>query len=238
MPQRLSYPKCDNAPMTINSADLSVAESNGWFRWLHDRFAGRYALRGRFPEDAQTVDWEAIDGSALALHCWEVGLNGRLDLLENCWGRLNPGQRGMALAGVSENEDYWDWISARLPGCGLNAAAACELACNAVLHEKNDHLSTILNHPCDLRGEVGRYDGPGRPSGRFSETIQHLSCRCVDLVLEAALIRRNTCAIRLALEHGADANIPIWILERSYNERHCALSYCLSNGMDRAAEML
>jgi hypothetical protein len=124
-----------------------------------------------------------------------------------------------------------DWIPSRLGGCELDALATCQLACNAVRWEQDALLASILASSGDLTGEVARYEGPGRKPGRFAETIARLSRRCIDLVLEAALISKNSRAVRLALAHGANPNIPIWVLERSFSEHHCALSLCIENRM-------
>jgi hypothetical protein len=224
--------------MSINPEEL--LEPCGWFRWLHDAFAGRYALRGGFRDEAPLVDhdWESSDVEFVARHAWEAGLHSRLPVLERFWDRLTPSQRGRTAAGLSENESAGDWISRRLTECELDALCTCELACNALRWGQDDLLSAVLDSSADLAGDVPRYDGPGRKSGRFSETVSLLSCRCVDLVLEAALIRRNDRAAGLALERGANPDAPIWVLERSYSEKHCALSYCLRNGMAAAAELL
>jgi hypothetical protein len=76
-----------------------------------------------------------------------------------------------------------------------------------------------------------RHEGPGRRAGRLSETIAQLSSRCIDLVLEAALISKKSSAVRLALTHRANPDIPIWVLERSFSEKHCALSFCIEKRM-------
>ena len=215
-----------------------ILEPRGWFRWLHDQFAGRYAQWGRFRGDIPSTEGENLDASSVAGRSWEIGFDGRLDVLDQFWSALMPLQRGTALAGVSENQNCWEWISLRLSDCELDAVATCELACNAVLYEQESLLSTVLDASRDLTGEVPRYDGPGRKSGGFSETLSQLSCRCVDLVLEAALIRKDTSAIRLALKHGANPDIQVWILERSFSEKHCALSYSIKNRMRPAVAAL
>ena len=44
--------------------------------------------------------------------------------------------------------------------------------------------------------------------------------------------------MQLALHTGADPNLPVWRLERSFNEKHCALSFAISQSYRHAAEML
>lgn len=214
------------------------AEPQGWFRWLHDHSTRRSSAGGRISPESES--WEVADseGVLVGTHAWEVGFQGHMGLLEKFWGTLTPVQRGAALAGASEIQGGLAWASTRLSSCELTAVTACELACNAVLHGKIDVLTTILNSSPGLTGEVRRYHGPGRVLGRFSDVVSTLSCRSIDLVLEAALIRKNLPAIRLALDLGANPNIPVWVLARSYNEKHCALSFCLKNQLKEAANLL
>jgi hypothetical protein len=40
------------------------------------------------------------------------------------------------------------------------------------------------------------------------------------------------------LDHGANADIPVWVLQRSYNEKHCALSFCIEHSMKKAVQLL
>ncbi len=174
------------------------------------------------------------DETSVARHAWEAGLNGRTDLLEKHWHALTPLQRGAAVAGVSETDGGMEWVTPRLPSCELDAVAACEIACNAVDRGRMDVLAKALESSTCLTGEVPRYCGPGMPSGRFSDIIAQLSNRCIDLVLEAAVIAKNTPAIRMALRHGANPDIPVWVLQRSFNERHCALSFCIEHRMKKA----
>ncbi len=214
-------------------------EPHGWFRWLHHASAGRIsAPSGLEVNSSIDRDWESADAKFVARHAWEAGRREQLELLDAFWDRLPPTQRGRAAAGLSLSENYWVWISPRLPGCELDAASTCELACNAIRWRKDGILAAVLEASSDLTGDVPRYDGPVRKTGRFSEEISRLSCRCVDLVLEAALIRRNIHAAGLALEHGANPDAPIWVLERSFNEKHCPLSYCRGNDLIPAAELL
>jgi hypothetical protein len=56
--------------------------------------------------------------------------------------------------------------------------------------------------------------------------------------MEAALVRGDLAAIRLALQRGADPNLPVWKQERSSAEKHCALSFAISEGRREIAETL
>lgn len=222
--------------MTNDSQD--PLEPHGWFRWLHDQSAGRRPCRGGFAGSIPTGGPDSLDAAAVGRHSWEVGFLGRTDTLEKCWADLTPRQRGLALGGVSENDSDWEWILARLPEAELGAVETCEIACNALSAGNEPVLATVLAASSDLAGEVPRYESPIRKIGRFAETLGQLSCRCIDLVLEAALIRRSPEGVRLALLHGASPDIPVWLLERSFNEKHCALSFSIKNRMALAVSAL
>lgn len=223
-------------PMNNPLEKIEPLEPQGWFRWLHHHSAGRYGTLNRFDRSEPEVDW---GGAGLpGARAWEAGFESRLGLLEKSWDNLTPAQRGEAAAGASESDECMEWVSARLASCELNAVTACELACNALRSGRADLLPAIFESCTDLCGEVVRYSGPGQKTGSFSEVIDLLSSRCIDLVLEAALIKESLPAIRLALGHGANPDIPVWVLERSYNERHCALSFCIEKRMGEAVECL
>lgn len=217
-------------------------EPQGWFRWLHyHAFGGRmFGPGGGVAAESEiSRDPAQPDSTFVARHAWEIGLNGRTGLLEKHWLTLTPEQRGLAVAGLSETEDGMKWIPPRLESCKFNAVTACELACNAVNQKQHDILAKVLETSTCLTGEVQRYFGPGRrPWGEFSPVLERLSNRCIDLILEAAVIAKNPSAIRLALDHGANPDIPVWVLQRSYNEKHCALSFSIEHGMKKAARLL
>jgi hypothetical protein len=224
--------------MSIHPQSDNPAEPDGWFRWLHNAYAGRRALFERLSAEGAKIDWKSADADLVSRHPWEAGDQLQLGLLERLWGRLTPSQRGNAAAGASESKVGMQWLATRLGESALDAVATCQLACNAARWKQDDLLSSILSSSSDLTGEVTRYDGPGRRAGRFSETIAQLSSRCIDLVLEAALISKNSVATRLALAHGANPDIPIWVLERSFSEKHCALSFCIENRMKDSFDAL
>lgn len=226
--------------MTKDSQARQPLEPQGQFRWLHAHYSMIRFEPGGVIASESGFGGESTDaaGDGFGAHAWEAGLRGRMDLLDKFWETLTPLQRGAALAGVSEINGGMKWIPALLPSCELTAVTTCELACNAVRRGRIDILATVLNSSTDLTGEVRRYERPGRSSGMFSEVVSKLACRCIDLVLEAAIIHKNLRGIRMALDLGANPNIPIWVLRSSSNEKHCALSFCIKNQMKGAVNLL
>lgn len=187
------------------------------------------------------ISWDSgePDSACVARHSWEVGLNGRTDLLERHWHTMTPEQRGAAVAGISETKEGMKWILPRLKSCKLNAVTTCQLACNAVDHKRTDILAVALDSSDCLTGEVRRYLGPrGRSWGEFAPVIEQLSNQCIDLILEAAVIREHSLAIQMALDQGANPDIPVWVLHRSFNEKHCALSFCIEHRKKKAVKLL
>jgi len=238
----MSDPEQYNIPMTKDPQTIEPLEPQGWFRWLHyHAFGGRMSGPGGGVARESGISWDSAepDSAFVARHAWEVGLNGRTDLLEKHWPTLTPEQRGLAVAGLSETKNGMKWIPPRLDSCALDAVTTCELACNAVNQKRIDILAKVLETSTCFTGEVRRYFAPGRqPWGEFLEVINRLSNRCIDLILEAAVITKNSSAIRIALDHGADPNIPVWVLHRSFNDKHCALSFCIENSMKKAVHLL
>jgi len=225
----------------------------GWFRWLHHTFLLRYPARvdlGLVEEwqavgERTDLDPNQIDGLVLInveAHAWEIGWLGLRTLAEQCWDRISPSAKGMMLAGFSNRSDLSDWILTRLPEVGLTAEGVLEIACNAV---RNSDLplfqAAMEKDPKTLRQEVERLEpfekGPSQKS-RWSEEVARLSNRVVDMALEACVLRGCAQGARLALRLGAKADLPIWVLERSYNEHHSALSYSIKEGNADVVEAL
>jgi hypothetical protein len=231
-------------------------EPRGWFRWLHDHFAGRRGLHNpgleqklaeqgwrelsqRFPNLSPKERAKLIP--IIARHAWSVGRLELIELAESSWGRLGPSERGAILAGLSEADpraELLDWLRQRLPDCAFSPESACQLACNAIWHEWSDVLSAVLNSGTDLSATIHRGDAWDYPRTRWPKILCKLSHRVIDMVLEAALVRNNQEAMQLALRAGAYPNIPVWRLERSFNEKHCALSFAISQDCRRTAETL
>ena len=237
----MSDPERYNFSMTKEPQTIQPLEPQGWFRWLHYHAYGGRCRPGFEVATESGICWEsaASDSAIVGLHAWEVGRNGRMDLLGKNWHTLTPEQRGAAAAGLSENKEGMKWITPRLESCALDAVATCQLACNAVDHKRTDILAKVLRTSTYLTGEVRRYLGPrGRSWEEFAPVIEQLSNRCIDLILEAAVIRENSPAIQMALEYGANPDIPVWVLHRSFNEKHCALSFCIEHRKKKAVKLL
>ncbi len=225
----------------------------GWFRWLHHTFLSRYPARvdlGLVEEwqavgERTDLDPNQIDGLVLInveAHAWEIGWLGLRSLAEQCWDRISPGAKGLMLAGFSNGDDMSDWIVARLPEAGFTAEGVLEIACNAAWNSDYPVFQAVMEKdPKTLRQEVERLEPFGRgPSQKssWSKDVARLSNRVVDMALEACVVRGWAQGARLALSLGAKADLPIWVLERSYNEHHSALSYSIKEGHTDVVEAL
>ena len=232
-------------------------EPRGWFRWLHHHFAGRYNLQdARLEEELGTQQWKELVEqspnfttqlreelrSAVSLHAWAVGRLGLANLAESFWKELSQEERGAIVAGYTEEGNgQWnshEWAKPRLKDCTFLPESACEVACNAIRHEWPDILKVVLNCGVDLGAYIHRGDIQSYPKSRWPERMAELSHRLIDLVLEAALVRNDTNAIRLALQKGANPNIPILRLERSFSEKHCPLGFAIDEERRELADML
>lgn len=221
----------DHTPIT---ADL---EPVGKFRWLHDRRSMRCPRNPEFIASELPQDWSPQAVILLGRHeldalapsnAWSIGIFGNTDLLEDYWSRLTPLQRGQAIAGISEHRDKGEWIDAHISTCRFDATSATQTACNALLDGSDATVREVIFRCDDLEGQVTRFCmSTARYYERFKPIIDQLAKRAIDFMLEAALLVKNGEAVRLLLQHDADPNIPIWCLEKSFNERHCALSHAI-----------
>ena len=117
----------------------------------------------------------------------------------------------------------------KLPDMSLSPESLCQLACNAIKYNKSDLLEALLSKYPAPTDEIKRFGAHDSSGAWEEEEIAKLSHRVIDMILEAALISNNTAAARLALEHGADPDIPIWQLERSYNRKYSPLGYTIDS---------
>jgi len=159
-----------------------------------------------------------------------------------CWARLGPTEKGIFLAGFSGEaaNESWPGIKGSLEACAFHPDSLCELACNAIRMKHQGTLHRLLKHadPAVLRAEIHRADAECYPKTHYPEMLASLSHRVIDMILEAALVKKDAVAARVALQQGADPNLRVWRLERSYNEKHCALSYALDEEMPETARLL
>ena len=236
--------------------DAEPVEARGWFRWLHNHFLGRYSYSDRhFDAMIASQGWQDVSQSfpgfsqeeisalvpVVGRHAWTVGYLGLTELADAGWELLKPQDRGAMLAGLTEahvQPELVAWIRKRLPDCVFSPESACEIACNAIWHQWPDVFAAVLQSGTDLSASIHRGDDGGYPETRWPDLLRRLSHRVIDMILEAALVRDDSEAVRMALDKGADANIPVWKLERSFNEKHCALTLAISEERRNVAEML
>jgi hypothetical protein len=236
--------------------DSEPVEPRGWFRWLHNHYLGRSGDRyvGLTFGDLFTDEWRELSDKPIPLHesidnpelmkvflnrhAWMAGMCLMVQTVGTYWQQLDMTARGNFFAGISERDSsgqQFDRAVRNIPIMDFTPESLCQLACNAIKHNRIDLLELLLSSKVDLTTNIRRFDGINTWD---NEEIEQVSHRVVDMILEAALIRNSPDAVRLALKHGADPNIPVWQLERSFNEKHSALSYVISEDQKLLAEML
>lgn len=223
-------------------------EPEGHFRWLHDRRSMRRPRHPGIIASKSPQDWSPQSVTLPGRHeldalvppnAWSIGISGNTSLLDDYWSRLTSLQRGQAIAGVSEHRDQAAWVGAHIATCRFDATSATQTACNALFDGSEAILREVIFRSDDLSGQVTRFCMSGtRSCERFDPTIHQLAKRAIDIMLEAALLVKNSEAVRLLLQHGADPNIPVWRLESSFNERHCALSHAIDSETDEIVHHL
>lgn len=224
-------------------------EPRGWFRWLHNHYLGRYG--GCHPElvagDAFYDVWGKVSDKPepmyirigtteqwveiLNQNAWAAGMGGRLTYtVAKHWRMLRSEARSAFFAGLSElhpDEASMQKVPELLPVMSLAPESLCQLACNAIRYNKPDLLKALLTKYPSPTYAIKRFSAYDTPDAWETNELEKLSHRVIDLILEAALLWNNIAAAKLALEHGADPNIPIWQLERSYNKKYSALGYAI-----------
>lgn len=201
-------------------------------------------------------------------HAWEIGRLGLQELANHCWIHLSPHARGRLLAGLSDLLEFFDlgmapidlmktsdpkladeiealeeWLLRRLPESTLTAESTLELACNAVLDCSERLLVAVLGQGASwLTQSVERMEpleaNRWSRESSWSQQISGLSHRVIDMVLEASVFRGWIPGARFALMHGADSNLRLWALERSYNEKFTVLSHAISEKKPELAMLL
>jgi len=101
-----------------------------------------------------------------------------------------------------------------------------------------DILEKVLSCDMDWRSSIRRGDPGAYPETDWPEMLDCLSHRLIDMIFEATVIAGNVTAIKLSLAKGANPDLFIWQLERSYNEKHSALSFSMSQGQMEVAKVL
>ncbi|MFK5923394.1 MAG: hypothetical protein QM496_14550 [Verrucomicrobiota bacterium] len=182
-------------------------------------------------------------------HAWQFGFENLHSILLTVWKDLSPQARGRALAGLSEECPYpqptdtpakiFTWISERChddADITFDSDSVTQLICNFTRREQaletEQETATLLQLSFENVNQWG--DSPvhryshGGPSNSCSKEMADLSSNALDRCLEAAVRSDHSEATRRCLEAGADPDINVWILDRSYNEKHCALTFALS----------
>lgn len=215
----------------------------GLFSNLYNHFLVRYpscaANASELSDALQVVDGADAQEvlSLLHTHSWEVGRY-RSDLapkVEILWGEISPRERGDYIAGVSEGSrmaeqtcgEMLDFILEQLKeGTDVewSAISACQLGCNLLTMGEEKAFTRLLQYDVDWRQEIERINP--MDAKRWKAT-HLLSKRVIDVFLEATLILKRPDATQLVLEQGANPNILVWQLERSYNALYTALSYAI-----------
>lgn len=248
-----------NDMLTSLAADEPV-EPRGWFRWLHNHYLGRYGMRhlnlvygdlyndewGQL-SDKPTPLYERVNDPELMTaflnrHAWAAGMFSLVQSVGEYWEQLDRTARGAFFAGVTEldgSEFTFNAVMRNLSVLDFTPESLCQLACNAIRYKRIDLLENLLStHAEQLIAEIRRFDAMGHPYFGEPDILTQVSRRVIDMVLEAALIRNNPEAVKLLLEHGADPDLQVWQLERSYNEKHSGLSYAISADHRVLAELL
>lgn len=182
---------------------------------------------------------------------WFFGRRGWTDILLQHWDELEPETRGDALAGLSEcaaDETLAEWVDARIESCVFGAEAACQLAVNGVGNERLDWVDPLLRHPDLLERSVDRVAAENRMNdGGFSQQVAGGALRNIDILLESCIrgywggIEFPAWRIDLLkrlLELGADPDVGMFDLGRSYSDQYCVLSYVIDRDLPVLASLL
>jgi hypothetical protein len=235
-----------STPLLAHLEKEPAMEPRGTFRWLHYHYLFRYPLVSKYveiklreqglsdfafgcDESIQTEPSQTL--RIVERHAWSLGTLRQSAVAEKVWSQLSLQGRGMFLAGYSEQphtEETRAWWRGHMEDAQLLPESACQLACNAIIYREPWILQKVMAYPVDWNAQIHRGEWDRRyPGSSWKRELKNLSHRLVDMILEAALQAGDLPAARLALEKGANPDLPFWRLERSYNERISALSYCL-----------
>ena len=204
---------------------------------------------------------DKLDNQAVALfskHGWTIGRLGWIAVADRLWARLSEDSRASFLAGLSgrlssgfgagaalaptiplpqgDRLSAAEFIKEKIGDVTLNPISACELAVNITLRSGDSTVAAILSRPGIAEARVPRLDPLGQRE--WESAIHPLSDRVADIVFEVALKTNNDRVAEAALDASADPNAAIWSLERSFNERFCALAYAIDHGTPRMVDRL
>ena len=225
-------------------------EPRGWFRWLHNHYLRRYGVvhkdlvygelyeeEWQLLSDEPTPLYQRINDPELMItflnsQAWAAGMFFLFKSVGKNWKQLNRTARGNFFAGITEHNgagSLFETCIEIFPEMEFTPESLCQLACNAIKYNRLDLLKLLLSAKVDLTSEIRRFDVFETHSSWEIDELKKLSHRVIDMILEAALIQNKPAAAKMALEHGADPNIPVWQLERSYNKKYSALGYAIDS---------
>jgi len=225
-------------------------ESRGSFRWLHNHYMWRYGMMHKeslvsglneelwsllqdIPEPLYTrVENKDLLLDVVNIHAWTMGIKGFKDTVFACWDRMEPLSRASFLAAMSERGDadpYFNMLVTFGEQLEYSTDSFCQLACNAIYYNRLDTLEHLFAQPVNFTATVRRFPAFDSSRDWENQEIEKLCHRLIDMILESALIRNSPIAVKLALQHGADPNLPVFQLERSYNSKYSALGYVIDS---------
>lgn len=238
---------------------IEPAEPKGWFCWLHNHYLVRYGDMhlGLTFGDYYTKDWAQVSDNPIPLceqvdneelltsflnrHAWMAGMQQLFPTVDKYWEQLDRTARGAFFAGASEmnpSDDLFDTARRKFPDMDFTPESLCQLGCNAIKYLRNDLLELLLSADHDLTTTIHRFGVSSKAGGWEDDELSKVSHRVIDMLLETALIWNRPESVLLTLGKGADPNIPIWQLERSYNMKYSALGYAISEDYRKLAEIL
>jgi hypothetical protein len=230
----------DSVLSKLAKAPPKVAE--GPFRWPHHGCFTRNRVHVELPLEET---WQEIDRILTAQpemvcprlikscyrHAWEAGKvlsTAGMDILRP---QLDPEAQGRLLASASDSE--LEWVAAHLDGVSLTPETLLEIATQACSRHDAALLARVLQKGVGLMNMTLRRmeplsDGQWSDESHWADQVSRLSHRVADMLLETALVRAFSEGVELALEHGADPNIKLWRLERSFNAWHTSVHFPLA----------
>jgi hypothetical protein len=238
------------------NTNIPTPKPHGLFRYLYNHYLVRYPdlhISVHSVSSDETLDAvEKIDADNLELYLegysWLIAVTRpNLDtIVSGMWGRMSPLARGNYLAGFIEltylgrGQDgaRVSYITEQLgnkASIAFTADTACQIGCALIGLGMIEAFQKSLQFDIDWEQEIER----NSPTNfRRWKSIDRLSKRVIDVFLEASLILKRPDATRIALDHRADPNIPVWQLERSSNALYPALSYAITNELTEAVDAL
>ena len=174
------------------------------------------------------------------IHSWTVARSGGVNLLNASWNSFGIAEKNRALAGISNlfsecravgwaeimsNCGAISWAEKHLAETEFDLDSALEFGCNAIYYKQADLFERAVRLASEFfENEVDRVTPLKRFGESWRDYLEALPTRFIDVWLEAAARVNNTDAMLRCLECGADPNISIWTLERSFNEKNSLLS--------------